>query len=319
MLKNIKIAHGINEDKFFKFRQLKIILTYLCNFNCYYCPYRYTNSKHIIKKLSNNIVFINITKVINFLKILDSVYKGPPIYVRLLGGEPTLHPRLIQLIEELNKYDFINEIILGTNVSKSKYYYKQILQMSKKNKIEFSYHPSNYTIDYYVDLFKYLINNNFEKQITVNFDFDTNNKNIYNIYNTFYNILKLKINVNNINGFKYTDKDKQFLNKVRNKRNLIFKITYEDNNYDYILHDDILELDYNPFKNMYCTSFNKRWIIDPLLYIRPDCYSEDINFYNKYKCYNYNDVKNFLYEIEHKYFKCSEDTCYCHIEDYKWR
>ena len=100
-----------------------------CQYKCSYC---YAKNSNDIK---DNIATIK--SVLIRLKRLDCKFD-----VAILGGEPTLHPKLLFIIEQLHLIDNCKSIELNTNFANNIEYFKQF-DISKFNKIDMtiSYHP----------------------------------------------------------------------------------------------------------------------------------------------------------------------------------
>ncbi len=95
---------GYMENK----KSLNIILTYLCNNNCKYC---------FAPKLKFNIdipeaFFMSIE---NFSFIMDYLKKNKIRDVRLLGGEPFLHPEIEKIFNEIIDRKYFKHITIFTN------------------------------------------------------------------------------------------------------------------------------------------------------------------------------------------------------------
>jgi len=61
--------------------------------------------------------------------------------IDLLGGEPTLHPNILDIISSLEKIDYCKEIVLSTNLTAGVNFYKQLDQKDTKVELHVSYHP----------------------------------------------------------------------------------------------------------------------------------------------------------------------------------
>lgn len=76
----------------------------LCNAKCPYCYARKSNNFDNFASLNN------IKRYLNDLNKLDFKFN-----ILVIGGEPSLHPHLKQIVEECYKLKNINEVILATN------------------------------------------------------------------------------------------------------------------------------------------------------------------------------------------------------------
>ena len=120
-----------------------------CNLDCEYC---YARNKYIpLKQWNKRDLWLNQLLVLKSLSL--SKY---PIYLGFHGGEPTLHPYFLKLVEltlkQLNKQ--LDQLYITTNGSINKIFdliYKENLFSKYKHKLRFlfSYHPySKYKNDF---------------------------------------------------------------------------------------------------------------------------------------------------------------------------
>lgn len=100
-------------------------ITKYCNYNCSYC---FTNNM-LDKQYAHTEAW---PTVIDKLKMVD-VYN-----ICITGGEPTYHPNIIEIIDELSKTK-VNNIYLFTNFSTSFEIYEKI--NTSKVTVQISYHP----------------------------------------------------------------------------------------------------------------------------------------------------------------------------------
>lgn len=114
-----------------------------CQFNCSYCYYRPfksstdygTLSKIILKKLAG----------------LETDAK-----IALLGGEPSLHPRFIEVIEELWRNTKIKEVAIVTNFKRKGSVWEKLIPFKDKVKVVVSYH-AEYAIEDFFEKLDFLI------------------------------------------------------------------------------------------------------------------------------------------------------------------
>tara|TARA_E500000318_G_scaffold13116_1_gene12179 strand:- start:1791 stop:2783 length:993 start_codon:yes stop_codon:yes gene_type:complete len=109
-------------------------LLHKCNYRCKYC-YAYD---YIRSDIKNNYYHMWKT-VIKRLKL-----KNTPLFkLEILGGEPTLHPNFLDIIEEISKLDKLHESIYYTNLTAPIDFYLKINDLDIKKRIYggFSYHP----------------------------------------------------------------------------------------------------------------------------------------------------------------------------------
>ena len=87
----------------------------ICNYACDYCYNR--------KPYSNK--FIDVNKLILFLTNL-SQNNTKKIAIELIGGEPTLHPKLFYFLDNIKNISIV-DICIFTNFSKSIEYYETLI------------------------------------------------------------------------------------------------------------------------------------------------------------------------------------------------
>ena len=105
----------------------------VCQYKCSYCSAMNFN----LNKLLANKILLDSWK--NVIKTLTLKTIKNPYMVELLGGEPTLHPNIEEIIQQLNAHDGCVRIDLITNLEKNVKFYKQLQQ--SKLYINPSYHP----------------------------------------------------------------------------------------------------------------------------------------------------------------------------------
>lgn len=103
----------------------------VCHYRCSYCYCRDRLSKTFDTKYKQ--VYKNVLKKLSLNRIKN--YK-----VEILGGEPTLHPNIREILETLSVYKECNGIELVTNLAKSKKYFATLNDIDKLH-ISASFHP----------------------------------------------------------------------------------------------------------------------------------------------------------------------------------
>lgn len=112
----------------------------VCNYKCSYCSAKAFN-KHTFKKIKDKkATWQNVIKILSLKKIKI------PFTVELLGGEPTLHPDIFEIVKELCAIDNCIQVEITTNLSKSIKFFKQFdTPETDKVDIVASYHPEYFT------------------------------------------------------------------------------------------------------------------------------------------------------------------------------
>lgn len=103
-----------------------------CQWECTYCSAKDTLSKDLYRQGLHRTAY---KFVLHRLRNLKFKFK-----VELLGGEPTLHPDLSYIVEELEKIENCTEITIITNFAKGIDYYLQFDKPNTKVEIHMSYH-----------------------------------------------------------------------------------------------------------------------------------------------------------------------------------
>lgn len=86
---------------------MNLLITNYCNLHCNYC----FAQEEMHSKNAMNITMENFCIYLDFLK------RDRMNDVRLIGGEPTLHPDLDKLIDKVIEYNCFNEILIFTNLT----------------------------------------------------------------------------------------------------------------------------------------------------------------------------------------------------------
>ncbi|WP_412470007.1 radical SAM protein [Oceanospirillum sp. RT-1-3] len=98
-----------------------------CQFDCSYCYYR---------PFTSDTNYTTLSKIV--LKKLKAIEED--FIINLIGGEPTLHPNFLEIIEELIKIEKLREIRIVTNFVKPENFWSKIPK-NNKIKITASFHP----------------------------------------------------------------------------------------------------------------------------------------------------------------------------------
>ena len=109
-----------------------------CNYKCSYCNAINKNVDQFSKQTSPS----KYKLVLQRLKMLNT-----PFEVDLYGGEPTLHPEILSILDELSKMDNCKLVEIKTNLSKPLYFLKKLL-IHDKIKLAASYHAEYYNQEF---------------------------------------------------------------------------------------------------------------------------------------------------------------------------
>lgn len=94
--------------------EITFVLTQKCNIECWYC---YWNEERDIRETVDH----DFDKVIEFIKLHERKH----LLFQFYGGEPTIHPKLIEYADILNKEFNSIDMWMHTNLLKSKRYFEQ--------------------------------------------------------------------------------------------------------------------------------------------------------------------------------------------------
>lgn len=120
MFKVVEIKDNGLIDNYLNYYGITWEVTSNCNFKCRYCALNRDEPPQDTKK------------IVNFINKLN---KKTPVMATLFGGEPTNHPDILEIIENLEC-----EIKLFTNLSKNLSFYEEVLRLKPKTHIETTYH-----------------------------------------------------------------------------------------------------------------------------------------------------------------------------------
>lgn len=136
-----------------------------CNYNCYYC---YNH-----RPRSNNIIDLN--RTYQFVYFLANYYPNLTISVAIIGGEPTLHPKLTEFI--LNCHTIKNvKCVLFSNFSAELSKYNLYLSMDVRLNLSLHLSKNEYDDQAFIDKLHQLPQN----------QFSANNVNIIMLYDSYY-------------------------------------------------------------------------------------------------------------------------------------
>jgi len=112
---------------------LRISITDYCNLKCFFC------SNEGMPLSQKNKIYVDIKQFKYLIKnLVDEGLKN----VSITGGEPTIHPEIIEIIESLNRFNFKNLFFHTNGISLNK---ELLKKLSKKfTKIAVSIHSANF-------------------------------------------------------------------------------------------------------------------------------------------------------------------------------
>lgn len=290
---NIKYAYGLNTDY-----TLTLNITNNCNLQCEYCVYY--NHIHDNKKYYLSPIIIS-----NFMDIyFQDINNIHPFNINISGGEPTLSPYFLDIVELYASKELTNYIFVITNGLCNPEIYLKANNIAKKyNKTLFvciSIHMSQLkNIEQYIQKIKYLINNKIDLSARAIIDpkniseelllyLQSNNIKILPLFGT--NISKLR-DISELHLY-HAIKDKLLIH-------------YEDDNEEIKSLFDIRTQKHNPFKGYYCTSSFQNITINEDGYASQACFLND-----RYSCWSKTKLQHFSVMIK-QHRKCNLDICTC--------
>tara|TARA_A100000171_G_scaffold53055_2_gene75934 strand:- start:2986 stop:3903 length:918 start_codon:yes stop_codon:yes gene_type:complete len=257
----------------------------VCNQACKYCGEGYGSYIHRPKStfFKNDIQKKSYKNVLKLLKIKNK----DKFDVDILGGEPTLHPDIYEIIETLCSFKNSREISLITNLKKSYEYFKEF-DKPEMNKLLIC--PSIH-MDYYNDnLLKKIIDISKFKNIKfIPIVMVHDNPKFYSKIIELINILtneKIEFTVSFLTsecGYK-VNYEKNFFKKIKpltERDNNRYNFETKKNNYSLTKHD-IYDNNFYNFKGWKCKPL--RYKINHFGAIYNACTGQPLSFISKEKC-----------------------------------
>ena len=122
----------------YKILHFEWYLVDFCNYKCSYCNAMDKNVAKYSKETSPS-KYKLVLQRLRMLKI--------PFEVDLYGGEPTLHPYFLEILEELGNMPNCKLVEIKTNLSRPLYFLKQVFK-HPKIKLAASYHPEYFSEEF---------------------------------------------------------------------------------------------------------------------------------------------------------------------------
>jgi len=266
---------------------LNIELTHNCNFSCSYC---YDNTNRTNKK------FIDKNDIFILLEMFNTLNKK--VHIDILGGEPTLHLEIKEIIKKLNDFKCIHKIRLTSNGSYNDYI--GLLSSSSKDIIlHISYHPSNKSKIDYKALFETL-NTNIEFSCAFMLDNKVPLNKLHNDLKELSICKNLKIHP--LYFVNYDEEYLEFFNKYKSK----FKRYLKLNGEYFTLEEEFFNSYHNPFFDSSCNALSKRFLLDVDGVLIASC-DNDIRFNTKVP--SMKKLVNMLNILSSD--KCKNNNCNC--------
>lgn len=249
----------------------------LCQQRCWYC---YARKGKRAMKWNKLVPFEHIKEILKNIGLMK--YN---IRLSILGGEPTLHPKIKDIISETLKYQNIKTVEIFTNGLKS----IKIFPIDDKIRYNFSFHSTETSGDSLLNNANYCLENNIKFSINCLFYEDNNN-------------------------FEY------FYNKIKNSE--IKNHASINCVYNYISDEQFNISIPERYKDIYKNKNTKVFNVDNISYTLEEVYKNQFNNFNGWKCYKQNiwiSVQEEIVVLGSKYhsiklsdlkdFKISYDIC----------
>ena len=209
-----------------------------CNVRCQYCYNVFPRHNDII----------NADRCTQFVNFIYTKFKPSSIQVDIIGGEPTLHPNLIKIVQDLIKYIPTISIGIFTNFSADISLYSNILSLSDKIELVISWHSVVYTPEIFITKIKQFSAETLNSQFNIRILFEpTNLDSAVTIFQTLidYGVatpyLTPLINNQNFNN-GYNETDYSIYDKLNNmiKFDKIYVAEYSDGTKFEFSHYDVM-------------------------------------------------------------------------------
>jgi organic radical activating enzyme len=213
-MKNITQQINISNNN--KFLNIHWIINTICNYKCEYCYAR--EDEENWNKLSNK-------KIIEL--VLDNLRNMTEYFnITILGGEPTLHPHINYILEQLNDIPNLKNIYLITNGS------KKVINVEKLQ-LNVTYHPSQIKYDDFIQTLDKSYN------LTILLLFDINYIDELNkITDLDFNFI-LNIKYKEDKYVQLSEIEKEYLILLNNKINCVGELLFKKYNNESILLNDV--------------------------------------------------------------------------------
>jgi organic radical activating enzyme len=202
------------------YRVVDWVIHDVCNYRCSFCSSEYWAGKNRWLELDQ------------YKAIIDNISKqsreidGKPVWFKITGGEPTLYPKLDQLLAYIkSKGDFT---YLHSNGSRTIRWWKEVAELELLDIINLTYHPQQTNdMQHIIDVVQYFQNYPTFVQITVTCPVDFFDEAVI-AHNYFLNNLVTLSNLQQINDnlgmSKYTDEQVKILKQGSMKASKDYKM-----------------------------------------------------------------------------------------------
>ena len=287
-----------------------------CNLKCHYCSKYKTEEFYSLDYVNNIVEFIN-----NLSKMKSTVF------LKLFGGEPTIHPNILDIIRNINSK--IN-IELQTNLMLDTTLLNEIIRIKNISTYNISLHYGLADRSVFFNNLNLLLNSSskYKYNIMLNLMYEKNYHDIINKdYQVYNRISKAFYNFNvGISLVYHNIKNEYDETVIQWASNTYKKFKQSDRHINIIYNDDTMEqssfyyikgMGYNKCKGMKCSCLKNNIYIDSNGDIYP-CQSYFRDLKRKYgNILQDNNILDKL--INEEYIICEADTCDCELDISKWR
>jgi len=249
----------------------------------------------------------------NFMDIyFNDINNSHLVDINITGGEPTLSPYFLDIVELCASKALINDIFVITNGLYDPEIYIKADNIAKKNNkslfVCISIHMSQLrNIENYIQKIKYLRSSNIDTCARAIVDpnkiteemllyLQSNNVKVIPLFGS--DITKLR----NVSDFR-------LYHAIKNK----ILIHYDDNTEEISSLFDIRTQKNNPFKGYYCTSYFQNITIDEDGYVSSSCFLSE-----RYSCWSKSKLKHFnIVNKQHR--RCNLDICTCFYSPIRYK
>ena len=212
----------------FEYRTIRWTIVEFCNYHCPYCS-------TISQKFSSKDICLNWKDIVEYI----NRYKIK--YIKFYGGEPTLHPDILDIVSSINE-----KVGFYSNISRSLSFWKEIIKFNKLLDLNCSLHFNEVKdIDEFCSKIHFL-----SKKTRIYVNVLLENKNIYDIVKYFNEIRKIIEGTNSrvtlskvvgsknyyknidINEFKEFLNETQYIEVIKNKHERISEYNFTEDNID---------------------------------------------------------------------------------------
>ena len=199
------------------------LITTNCNYDCYFCPIKN------VEQFSSETVINSVAKF-----ILDTVYTMndlESLRINVSGGEPMLHPLIIDFMNHFINTDIIFHIYSNLSADINKYL--TIMDNIKNINFNFTYHNNHIEYSEFYNKLKKLISYRDDIKFCINYNLGENRLSIDKIHELFNSLCNKNVNIF-LNVISYNGSEMNCdINIPSNKKYTNAEIALDTYNYNY--------------------------------------------------------------------------------------